>query len=120
MYDRHLNAEQIEFRDTVRAFAEQETRPASIHPDRLQEYAPWLLAAQLAQASAMGLRRMALSEVFDNCRVGCRPAGAQLLRPDTGGGVAALRAESGRGARAGAGAIQGAGRAPAVSSSMKV
>lgn len=62
MYDLGLSAEQIEFRDTVREFAEKEIRPAAIHPDRLQGYAPRLLTAQLAQASAMGLRTLALSE----------------------------------------------------------
>ncbi len=62
MYDLHLSAEQIEFRDTVREFSAKEIRPASIHPDRLQGYAPQLLTAQLAQASAMGLRTLALSE----------------------------------------------------------
>ena len=62
MYDLNLSAEQIEFRDTVREFAEKEIRPAAIHPDRLQGYTPQLLTAQLAQASAMGLRTLALSE----------------------------------------------------------
>lgn len=62
MYNLHLSAEQIEFRDTVREFAEKEIKPAAINSDRLQGYAPRLLSAQLAQASAMGLRTLALSE----------------------------------------------------------
>ncbi len=62
MYDLNLSAEQIEFRDTVREFAEKEIKPAAIHPDRLQGYVPPLLSAQLKQASAMGLRTLALSE----------------------------------------------------------
>jgi len=62
VYDLNLSAEQIEFRDTVREFAEKEIRPAAIHPDRLQGYAPRLLSVQLEQASAMGLRALTLSE----------------------------------------------------------
>ncbi len=119
MYDLHLNAEQIEFRDTVRAFAEQETRPASIHPDRLQEYAPRLLAAQLAQASAMGLRRMALSEVFDNCWVSAADLLAHSCSDQTPAAVLQRCALNLGVARALAQA-QSRCRAGAVSSSMKV
>ena len=62
MYDLNLSAEQIEFRDTVREFAEKEIRPAAISSERLQGYTPRLLAGQLAQAAQMGLRTLALSE----------------------------------------------------------
>jgi alkylation response protein AidB-like acyl-CoA dehydrogenase len=62
MYDLHLNAEQIEFRDTVRDFVEKEVKPVALHPDRLQETGPRMLSEQLRQASRMGLRTLALSE----------------------------------------------------------
>jgi len=62
MYDLHLNAEQIEFRDTVRDFVEKEVKPVALHPDRLQETGPRMLAEQLVQAARMGLRTLALSE----------------------------------------------------------
>jgi len=62
VYNLHLSAEQIEFRDTVREFVAKEITPAAIHPDRLQGYAPRLLTAQLAQAAQMGLRTLSLSE----------------------------------------------------------
>jgi alkylation response protein AidB-like acyl-CoA dehydrogenase len=62
MYDLHLNAEQIEFRDTVREFVEKEVKPVALHPDRLQETRPRMLSEQLRQASRMGLRTLALSE----------------------------------------------------------
>ena len=62
MYDLHLNAEQIEFRDTVRDFVEREVKPTALNPDRLEGYAPRMLHEPLAQASRMGLRTLALSE----------------------------------------------------------
>lgn len=62
MFSLHLSAEQIEFRDTVGAFARSELRPAALQSDRLQGFAPRLPAAQLAQAAQMGLRALALSE----------------------------------------------------------
>jgi alkylation response protein AidB-like acyl-CoA dehydrogenase len=64
MYDLHLHAEQIEFRDTVRDFVEREIKPVALHPDRLQGSGPRLLSEQLAQASRMGLRTLALSEAL--------------------------------------------------------
>ena len=62
MYDLHLNAEQIEFRDTVRDFVEKEIKPVALHPDRLQETSPRMLTEQLRQAARMGLRTLAVSE----------------------------------------------------------
>ena len=62
MYDLHLTAEQLEFRDTLRDFVEREVKPAALHPDRLQPFEKPLLRDILGQASQMGLRTLALSE----------------------------------------------------------
>jgi alkylation response protein AidB-like acyl-CoA dehydrogenase len=62
MYDLHLTAEQLEFRDTVREFAEKEMKPPSLHPDRLQPFEKPLLREVLDKASELGLRTLALSE----------------------------------------------------------
>ena len=64
MYDLHLDAEQIEFRDTVCDFVEREIKPVALHPDRLQGSGPRLLPEQLRQASGMGLRTLTLSEAL--------------------------------------------------------
>ena len=62
MYDLHLTPEQIEFRDTVRDFVENEIKPAALHPDRLQPFEKPLLAGLVEKAAQMGLRTLALSE----------------------------------------------------------
>jgi len=62
MYDLHLTPEQLEFRDTVRDFVENEIKPAALHPDRLQPFEKPLLAELVDKASQMGLRTLALSE----------------------------------------------------------
>ncbi len=62
MYDLHLTAEQLEFRDTLRDFVEREVRPATLHPDRLEPFEKPLLTDILVQASQMGLRALSLSE----------------------------------------------------------
>jgi hypothetical protein len=62
MYNLHLTAEQLEFRDTVRAFVDGEVKPVALHPDRLQPFDKPLLTELLDKASQMGLRTMALSE----------------------------------------------------------
>ncbi|MBI4203383.1 MAG: acyl-CoA dehydrogenase family protein [Betaproteobacteria bacterium] len=62
MYNLHLTAEQLEFRDTVRDFVEREIKPVALHPDRLQPFEKPLLADLLDKASQMGLRTLALSE----------------------------------------------------------
>jgi len=62
MYDLHLTPEQLEFRDTVRDFVENEIKPAALHPDRLQPFDKPLLAELVEKASQMGLRTLALSE----------------------------------------------------------
>ena len=62
MYDLHLTAEQLEFRETVRDFVEREVKPAAILPRRLEPFEKPLLKDLLDQAAQMGLRTLALSE----------------------------------------------------------
>lgn len=62
MYDLHLTPEQLEFRDTVRDFVENEIKPAALHPDRLQPFEKPLLTDLVEKAAQMGLRTLALSE----------------------------------------------------------
>jgi alkylation response protein AidB-like acyl-CoA dehydrogenase len=62
MYDLALTPEQLEFRDTVRDFVEQEVKPAALSPKRLEPFEKPLLAGALEKASQMGLRTLALSE----------------------------------------------------------
>lgn len=62
MFNLHLTAEQIEFRDTLRSFATNEIRPAAIHPDRLEPFEKPLMRGLLDQASELGLRALTLSE----------------------------------------------------------
>lgn len=62
MYNLHLTAEQIEFRDTVRDFVQSEVKPVALHPDRLQPFDKPLLTDLLDYASRMGLRTLALPE----------------------------------------------------------
>ncbi|MDH3288801.1 MAG: acyl-CoA dehydrogenase family protein [Betaproteobacteria bacterium] len=62
MYNLQLTPEQLEFRDTVRDFVENEIKPVALHPDRLQPFEKPLLAALVEKAAQMGLRTFALSE----------------------------------------------------------
>lgn len=62
MYNLHLSAEQLEFRDTVRDFVTQEIKPVALKPERLEPFEHPLLTEILDKASQMGLRTMALSE----------------------------------------------------------
>jgi alkylation response protein AidB-like acyl-CoA dehydrogenase len=62
MYNLHLSAEQLEFRDTVRDFVTQEIKPVALKPERLEPFEHPLLTAILDKASQIGLRTMALSE----------------------------------------------------------
>jgi alkylation response protein AidB-like acyl-CoA dehydrogenase len=62
MYNLHLSAEQLEFRDTIRDFVAQEIKPIALKPQRLEPFEHPLLTDVLAKASQMGLRTMALSE----------------------------------------------------------
>jgi alkylation response protein AidB-like acyl-CoA dehydrogenase len=62
MYNLHLSAEQLEFRDTIRDFVAQEVKPIALKPQRLEPFEHPLLTDVLAKASQMGVRTMALSE----------------------------------------------------------
>jgi len=62
MYNLHLSAEQLEFRDTVRDFVAREIKPIALKPERLEPFEHFLLIDVLEKASQMGLRTMALSE----------------------------------------------------------
>jgi alkylation response protein AidB-like acyl-CoA dehydrogenase len=63
LFSLHLSPEQLEFQDTVRSFVQNEVKPAALHPDRLQPFDKPLLADLLLEASRMGLRTLAMSEV---------------------------------------------------------
>ena len=71
MYNLHLTPEQLEFRDTVRAFVDGDVKPVALHPDRLQPFDKPLLMDLLDQASQMGLRTMALSEEAGGAGADC-------------------------------------------------
>ncbi|HET7157632.1 MAG TPA: acyl-CoA dehydrogenase family protein, partial [Burkholderiales bacterium] len=62
VFNLHLTSEQLEFRDTVRGFVQNEVKPVALHPDRLQPFEKPLLSDLLLEASRMGLRTLALSE----------------------------------------------------------
>lgn len=62
MYDLHLTPEQIEIRDAVRDFVNQELRPAAIDPKRLEPFEKPLMTDFLDQLSQMGLRGLGLPE----------------------------------------------------------
>ena len=62
MYNLHLSPEQLQIRDTVRAFVTEVIKPLALKPERLEARARPLLVAALDQAAAMGLRTLALSE----------------------------------------------------------
>jgi alkylation response protein AidB-like acyl-CoA dehydrogenase len=72
LYDLSFTPEQIEFRDTVRDFVENEVKPAALDPQRLEPFEKPLLLDALAKASRMGLRALALP-------VEAGGAGADLL-----------------------------------------
>jgi alkylation response protein AidB-like acyl-CoA dehydrogenase len=62
MYSLQLSAEQLEIRDTIRDFVNQDLKPAALRADRLDACDRSLLTDVLDQASQMGLRSLALSE----------------------------------------------------------
>jgi alkylation response protein AidB-like acyl-CoA dehydrogenase len=62
MYDLRLTPEQLEFRETVRDFVDNEVKPAALNPRRLEPFEKPLLKDALDKASQMGLRALALSE----------------------------------------------------------
>src|SRR5215510_11908312 len=62
MYDLHLTPEQLEFRDTVRSFVNDEVKPVTLKADRLDLADRTLPADVLRKASQMGLRTLQLPE----------------------------------------------------------
>ncbi len=62
MYNLHLSAEQLEFRDTIRGFANDEIKPVTLKSDRLDAADRRLPMDVLDKASQMGLRALALPE----------------------------------------------------------
>jgi alkylation response protein AidB-like acyl-CoA dehydrogenase len=63
MYNLHLGPEQLEIRDTVRDFVAREVKPVALKADRLETSERPLLVDLLDQASQLGLRALALSEI---------------------------------------------------------
>src|SRR5258708_12621895 len=62
MYNLHLSPEQLEFRDTVRSFVNDEVKPVTLKADRLDLADRSLPMDVLRKASQMGLRALALPE----------------------------------------------------------
>ena len=62
MYDLHLTPEQLEFRDTVRDFVNDEIKPVTLKAERLDVCDRSLPPDLLRKASQMGLRTLALAE----------------------------------------------------------
>jgi alkylation response protein AidB-like acyl-CoA dehydrogenase len=62
MYNLHLTPEQLEFRDTVRSFVNDEVKPVTLKADRLDLADRTLPMDVLRKASQMGLRTLALAE----------------------------------------------------------
>src|SRR6187399_3525246 len=62
MFNLHLDPEQLEFRDTVRDFVEEEVKPVTLKADRLDLSDRTLPVEVLRKASQMGLRTLALPE----------------------------------------------------------
>ena len=62
MYNLHLSPEQLEFRDTVRDFVEDEVKPVTLKADRLDLGDRSLPMDVLRKASQIGLRTLALPE----------------------------------------------------------
>ena len=65
MYNLHLSPEQLEFRDTVRSFVNDEVKPVTLKADRLDLADRSLPIDVLRKASQMGLRTLALPENLD-------------------------------------------------------
>ncbi|MEX2033922.1 MAG: acyl-CoA dehydrogenase family protein [Xanthobacteraceae bacterium] len=66
MYDLHLTPEQLEFRDTVRDFVNDEIKPVTLKAERLDVCDRSLPLDVLRKASQMGLRTLALPEELGN------------------------------------------------------
>src|SRR6476646_10781048 len=107
MYDLHLSAEQIEFRDTVRSFVDDEVKPVMLNASRLDLGDHTLPVEVLRKASQIGLRTLALPEdlggvgadaltsciVTEELAVGDTDVGARpaFVRRDDAGAARALR-----------------------------
>ena len=112
MYNLHLTAEQLEFRDTVRGFVNDEVKPVTLKADRLDLADRSLPLDVLRKASQMGLRTLALPEdlggvgadaltcciVTEELAVGDTDVAAVLTR-DVGAGAAAVRGDDAGAAR---------------------
>jgi alkylation response protein AidB-like acyl-CoA dehydrogenase len=95
MYSLHLSAEQIEFRDTVRGFVNDEIKPVVLKADRLDAGDRTLPLSVLDKASQMGLRSLMLSE--DLGGVGADALTALLVVEELAAGdadIAAVLAET--------------------------
>ena len=95
MYSLHLNAEQLEFRDTVRSFVEGEVKPVVLKADRLDADIRAVPLDVLDKASQMGLRSLALSEELGGVgadALTCCLVTEELAAGDAG--VAAVLAET--------------------------
>lgn len=62
MYSLQLSSEQLEIRDTIRDFVNQEIKPVTLKPDYLEPFDRPLPVALIEKASQMGLRTLGLSE----------------------------------------------------------
>ncbi|MGZ5126191.1 MAG: acyl-CoA dehydrogenase family protein [Burkholderiales bacterium] len=62
MFSLQLSSEQLEFRDTVRDFVQNEVKPVALQPARLEPFEKPLLVDLLDAASRMGLRTLSLPE----------------------------------------------------------
>jgi alkylation response protein AidB-like acyl-CoA dehydrogenase len=101
MYSLHLSAEQIEFRDTVRGFVDDEIKPVVLNADRLDAGDRTLPMDVLGKASQMGLRTLALSEDLGGVgadNLTCCIVAEELAVGDAG--IATVLAETSKLARA--------------------
>jgi alkylation response protein AidB-like acyl-CoA dehydrogenase len=95
MYSLHLTPEQIEFRDTVRGFVEDEVKPVALNADRLDKGDRTLLLDLVRKASQLGLRTLSLPE--DLGGVGADTLTACIVTEELAAGdpdVAAVLAET--------------------------
>jgi len=97
MYNLHLTPEQLEIRDTVRAFVAGEIKPVVLKADRLDVADRTLPMHLLEEASRLGLRTLALSE--DNGGIGADALTSCIVAEELAAGdadIAAILAETSR------------------------
>ena len=97
MYNLHLTAEQLEIRDTVRDFVDQEVKPVTLKPERIDVRDRSLPMALLDQASQLGMRTLALSE--DRGGVGADALTSCIVTEELAAGdadIAAILSETSR------------------------